>query len=132
MGANFQEFIGIARYQPANKWYVYARAIYYYQGLDSAGFNFGGNPFRLYNNDKPPVSSTDPTQRTNGFEVGSGMKAKCLNALLQVSYEIKENLYFDVSMQHRTYKVALANRNESSTLITAGIRWNMFKRVYDF
>ena len=41
LGANFQEFIGILKYQPAPKWYINARAIYYYQGLDSAGINFG-------------------------------------------------------------------------------------------
>ena len=40
LGANFQEFIGIVKYQPAPKWYINARAIYYYQGLDSAGRKF--------------------------------------------------------------------------------------------
>ena len=134
LGANFQEFIGIVKYQPAAKWYVYARAIYYYQGLDSAGYNFGGDPFRLYNLGRPPVDPNDPlsAQRTDGFKVGSGIKANCLNALLQLSYEIKENLYFDLSLQHRTYKIAAANVSTSNTMFTAGIRWNMFKRVYDF
>ena len=28
VGANFQEFIGIARFQPATKWMIYERAIY--------------------------------------------------------------------------------------------------------
>jgi len=45
LGANFQEFIGIAHYQPAPKWTIEARAIYYYKGLDSSGRNFGGNIF---------------------------------------------------------------------------------------
>jgi hypothetical protein len=134
LGANLHEFIGIIKYQPAAKWYVYARAIYYYQGLDSAGYNFGGNPFRLYNEGKPLVNPNDPlsAQRQSGFAVGGGMKATCLNALLQLSYELRENLYIDLSMQHRTYKVPLMNSNTSNTLLTAGIRWNMFKRVYDF
>jgi len=134
LGANLQEFIGIIKYQPAPKWYVYARAIYYYQGLDSAGYNFGSNPFRLYNEGKPLENPNDPTsaQRQSGFKVGGGMKATCLNALLQLSYEWKENLYIDLSLQHRTYKVPLINTNTSNTLITAGIRWNMFKRTYDF
>lgn len=131
LGANLQEFIGIIKYQPVKKLYVYARAIYYYQGLDSAGFNFGSNPFRGYN-DGRPVSIAEPTGRSSGFAVGSGVKGSCMNMLLQVSYEAKENLYFDVNLQHRTYKAPLANINTSNTLITAGIRLNMWKRVYDF
>lgn len=134
LGANLQEFIGIIKYQPIKKLYVYARAIYYYQGLDSAGFNFGSNPFRLYNEGKPLVDPNDPNsaQRQSGFAVGGGVKATCMNVLLQVSYEVKENLYFDVSLQHRSYKAPLINVNTSNTLITAGIRLNMWKRVYDF
>lgn len=46
LGANFQEFIGILRYQPAPKWYINAKIIYYNQGLDSlSGRNFGSDPF---------------------------------------------------------------------------------------
>ena len=133
LGANFQEFIGIIKYQPAPKWYINARLIYYYQGLDSAGYNFGGNPLREYNTGRPLLDPTDPlSQRINGFKVGSGMKATCLNALLQVSYELRENLYFDLSLQQRSYKIANTTINSNNTLFTAGIRWNMFKRVYDF
>ncbi len=133
LGANLQEFIGIIKYQPIKKLYVYARVMYYYQGLDSAGFNFGSNPFRGYNDGKPgSLVDTIFVQRESGFKVGSGVKATCLNALLQVSYELKENLYIDLSLQQRTYKAPLINVNTSNTLITAGIRLNMFKRVYDF
>ncbi|MEN9570929.1 MAG: hypothetical protein RL172_2160 [Bacteroidota bacterium] len=134
LGANFQEFIGILRYQPAAKWYIYARGIYYYQGLDSARLNFGSNPFRLYNQGKPLVNPADPNspQRETGYYVGSGAKANCFNALVQVSYEIKENVFFDVTLQHRSYKITSQNINTSNTLIMAGLRINLFKRAYDF
>ncbi|HWH63316.1 MAG TPA: hypothetical protein VNS50_08585, partial [Ginsengibacter sp.] len=87
LGANLQEFIGILKYQPAPKWYINARAIYYYQGLDSAGENFGSNPFELY------------TTRTSdyGYFVGSGDKRKVLNANLAVSYEFRENLFIEAT-----------------------------------
>ena len=122
LGANLQEVIGIINYQPAPKWYVYAKAIYYQQGLDSAGINFGGNIFKDY---------TTRT-RDNGFEVAGGKKVTCFNALLQVSYELRENLFFDVSAQQRNFSVAGSTANKNSTLITAGVRLNMFKRAYDF
>jgi len=122
LGASFQEFIGIARYQPAPKWYIYVKGIYYYQGLDSAGRNFGGNIFKDY---KTRAGET-------GFTVGGGSKATCFNGYLQVSYEFRQNLFFDVSLQHRNYSIANVPGESNTTLVTAGVRLNMFKRDYDF
>jgi hypothetical protein len=117
LGANFQEWIGILKYQPAPKWYVDARAIYYYQGLDSAGIDFGGNPFELYQN------------RTSnfGYFVGTGRKVKCLNASLTLSYELKENLFIDGNLLFRKY-TGLANSNS----FNIGIRWNAARREYNY
>jgi len=122
LGSNFQEFIGIIHFQPTPKWYINAKAIYYYQGLDSAGKNFGGNPFEDYRS----------RNGETGFSIGSGNKATCFNGWLNVSYELKENIYLDASFQYRTYKTLLTPVKNNSTLITAGIRVNMFKREYDF
>ncbi|MEJ7609831.1 MAG: capsule assembly Wzi family protein [Ferruginibacter sp.] len=122
LGANFQEFIGIAHYQPAPKWTINARAIYYYKGLDTAGQNFGGNIFEDYRS----------RVRNDGFKVGSGAKAKCFNGTLLFSYELKHNLFIDASLQQRTFKIENIAGQSSTTLVTAGIRLNMFKRQYDF
>lgn len=123
LGANFQEFIGILRYQPFPKWYVNARIIYYKQGLDSLnGRNFGGNPF---------LDNTGSNRNGDyGYNIGGGRKATCLNGTLQVSYEVRENLYFDLVAQKRNYKVD--NTPNNITLVTAGIRFNIAKREYDF
>jgi hypothetical protein len=122
LGANFQEFIGILKYQPAPKWYINARAIYYYQGLDSAGKNFGSNPFELY------------TTRTKdyGYYVGDGNKVKCLNASLALSYEIKENLFIDASYLYRKYSVANGIGSANNNLLNIGIRWNAARRDYNY
>jgi hypothetical protein len=121
LGANFQEWIGILRYQPFPKWNVYARTIYYYKGMDTANANFGGNIFKSY-----LTRLTD-----DGFNVGSGDKATCLNTLFNVSYEFRQNLFFEASIQNRNYKQASGFRN-NSTSFTAGIRLNIQKREYDF
>ena len=117
LGANFQEFICILKYQPAPKWYINARAIYYYQGLDSTGENFGGNPFELY------------TTRTKdfGYFVGDGNKVKCLNASLALSYELRENLFIEGSYLFRKY-TGLGNTN----VFNIGIRWNAARREYNY
>ncbi len=121
LGANFQEFLGIIQYQPAPKWHVYLQGIYYYKGLDSAALNFGGNIFRDY------------TTRTKneGFKVGSGNKVTVMNAYLQVSYEIRENVYFEVSGLYRHSKTINNPTAATTTMFNGGIRINMFNRRYD-
>ncbi len=117
LGANFQEYIGILKYQPAQKWYLNARAIYYKQGLDSAGVNFGSNPFELY------------TTRTKnfGYFIGNGREVKCFNASLTLSYELKENLFIEGNALFRKY-TALPN----SSSFNIGIRWNAARREYNY
>jgi hypothetical protein len=121
LGANFQEVIGIINYQPAPRWSVYARAIVYKQGLDTTGGNNGSNIFKNYN-----------TRLANdGFEVGSGRKATCFNGVLQVSYELRENLSLDLSLLKRNYSLAGA-ADQNRTFVSAGLRLNMFRRNYDY
>ena len=122
LGANFQEFLGIVRYQPAPKWHIYLQGIYYYQGLDSANKNYGANIFRNY---------TTRTQN-DGFKIGSGNKATVLNAFLQVSYEIRENVFFEVSGLYRHYKTLINPTATTTTLFTGGVRINMFNRRFDY
>ena len=117
LGGNFQEFIGILKYQPAPKWYINARGIYYYQGLDSLGENFGSNPFESY--------TTRP--KDYGFDVGSGNKVKVFNASFVVSYELKENLFVEGSYLYRKY-TGIADRS----MFGIGIRWNAARREYDY
>jgi hypothetical protein len=125
LGANFAEFIAIVHYQPAYKWTMEGKIIYYKQGLDSAGINFGSNIFESY--------LTRP--RDYGFSIGSGAPAKCLNVSGYVSYEWKENLSFDLSIQYRNYSVndpSHTYHSTSSTMFSAGVRLNMFRRQYDY
>lgn len=123
MGANLYEYIGIIRYQPKPKWNTELKVIVSRQGVDSANSNFGSNIF------------LDSDTRTGDYNhtIGSGVKASGLNASLLVSYELKENLFIDASFMHRRYKVAsniLPSRNTS--LLTVGVRMNMFRRQYDY
>ncbi len=122
LGANFMECIGIVRYQPFPKWVMNARMMYYYKGLDSSGKNFGGNIFRSYNT----------RVGEDGYRIGFGDKLTCLNAMINVSYELRQNLFFDLSYQFRNQKVASLNSNDNSNAIQFGMRLNMWQRQYDF
>jgi hypothetical protein len=125
LGANFFEMIGIVRYQPHWKWNLEGKIIYFKQGLDSAGENFGANIFENY----------DTRPRDYGFSVGSGIPASCVNLSGLVSYEWKENLFLDFSVMYRNYSVSDPTNTvhpSSSAVFTAGVRINMFRRQYDY
>ena len=104
LGANFAEFIGIIRYQPAYKWSLEAKTIYYEQGLDSAGVNFGSNIFENY--------LTRP--RDYGFKIGSGVPAYCVNVSGLVSTARLKNLFLD----HLSVQYAELFRQRSSPRVS--------------
>jgi hypothetical protein len=125
LGANFAEFITIVRYQPAYKWNLEGKVIYYRQGLDSAGINFGSNIFENY--------LTRP--RDYGFQIGTGIPANVVNISGLVSYQWKENLFLELSAMYRHFSVndpTDTYHSANSTTFTAGVRINMFRRQYDY
>lgn len=122
LGSNFREFVAIAKYQPLPKLSINGRIVYYKQGLDSAGYNFGSNPMEPYDENRP---------RDYGLAIGSGNEIKVLNASLLVSYEVKQNLFIEARATYRDYKYVSSGIKTNSTLGLIGIRWNMFKRDYD-
>jgi hypothetical protein len=123
--ANFQEIIGIARYQPAPKWLVLAKAIYYQQGRDSNAISYGSNIFL------PHVAPYRVDEY--GFDIGSGWKTNVLYASLLVSYELRENLFlelFGVYRRQETKTPPIMSGN--TTVVSFGVRWNMHRREFDF
>lgn len=123
LGANFMEAIGIIRYQPHPKWTSSARLIVWRQGLDTSSLNFGGDIFKL--------NTTRSVEY--GYTIPSGVSATGINAQLLVSYEPKENVFLDVSLLVRRWKAGeLPSVNRNTSVITAGLRMNMFRREYDY
>lgn len=125
LGANFSEWIGMARYQPAPKWTLTGKIFYWKQGLDSNSRNFGSNIF-LPN--QPPYRVGD-----YGYKIGSGMLAKTTIGSLLISYELKENFYVETSVAYRKFDVPDINQRSSSrAIISFGLRWNMHRRGFEF
>ncbi|TDH23014.1 hypothetical protein EXU57_18310 [Segetibacter sp. 3557_3] len=122
LGANFQEYLAIARYQPFKKLYLQAKLIHFRQGLDSGSQNYGANPRRVYIN-RP--------QGDYGYVVGGGNKVTSNNLQLLASYEVRENLFLDAVLQRRTYNTAIG-RDQKANIISLGVRWNMARRDFDF
>jgi hypothetical protein len=124
--ANFNEWIGVARYRPAPKWMIEGRAMYYMQGLDSnRTVNFGSNIF---------LPSTTRTGGDYGHEVGSGWKTNAAMLSLLLSYELKENLFLEFMgmLRKQRYDTPPAVATKSSTIFNFGLRWNIGRRDFYF
>jgi Capsule assembly protein Wzi len=125
LGANFQEFIGIARYQPAPRWLIVAKTIVWKQGLDLPGDSYGANIF-LPNN--APYRSRD-----FGYKIGDGRQSKGFYASFLLSYEVRENLFIDLSVVKRKLDITTAPViNTDATIISGGIRLNIQRREFEF
>ncbi|WP_346236947.1 hypothetical protein ABDK00_013100 [Niabella insulamsoli] len=123
--ANFNEWIGVARYRPAPKWMIEGRAMYYKQGLDSnASVNFGSNLFL------PNVTRTGDY----GHDVGSGWTTNAAMASLLLSYEVKENLFIECMgmIRKQRYDAPPAKATKNSTVFNLGLRWNIGRRDFYF
>lgn len=125
LGANFNELIGILRYQPAPKWTLMAKAMYWKQGLDTGNRNFGSNIF---------LPNTPPYRQGDyGYELVSGVESKTVFTSFLLSYELKENLFIEVSAAYRKFDVsAISTLSTKTTMLSAGIRWNIHRRNFEF
>ncbi len=125
LGANFKEYIGIVRYQATKPLYFEMKLMLYKQGLDSAvnnvNQNFGSNIF----------SFNQTRSFDNGYRTTTGDVATCTMVTFLASYELKENLFFDVSYMNRNFD--RMNKGVSSVnMLSAGFRWNIGRREFLF
>lgn len=125
LGANFKEWIAMARYQPAPKWLLSGKLIAYTQGKDSSSRSFGSN---IFFPNVPPYRQGD-----FGYGIGDGWNNQVFLASLLVSYEWKENFFLELNAlirKRETKTIPLISDNRS--VISIGLRWNMHRREFDF
>lgn len=125
IGANFSEFIGIARYQPAPKWMAVGKLIWYKQGRDSSNISYGSN-ILLHN--IAPYRNAD-----FGYNIGSGWNTRVLYANFLLSYELRENLFLELNAivrRQETKTAPIISKNTS--VVSFGVRWNMHRREFDY
>jgi hypothetical protein len=125
LGANFQEWIASARYQPMKKLMLTAKYLYYTQGRDTAMTSFGGNIF---------LPNVAPYRKKDyGFNLGDGARRKVSLASFLASYELRPNLFIEFNAIYRKQADdTVIPTLRTSTILTGGIRWNMHRREFDF
>jgi hypothetical protein len=134
LGAGFVKTIGLIRYQPVKNLTLTAMATYYVQGVDTGSANFGNNIFTPY-----LTAAHD-----YGVNMINGPKSHCEILSLNVSYQVRRNLFLDAGGTYRKYanNSGIYNNDYSTTgpsygaLTTSyvyfGIRLNAVRRDYNW
>lgn len=128
IGANFYEGIALVRYQPINRLWLSARAIYATYGNDTLSSNWGKDIRKSYTQ----YSSPDPSNPAYGHFIGQGVSTQLLTGELLCIYMWKHNLFFDFRFGYRRTQSVLAQFESNTSYFTAGIRLNINDRRYDF
>ena len=121
LGANFSEYLLVAKYQPLPRLYFTGKLFYNKKGLDSLGVNMGGDIFRSY------LSAP----RDNSFFTGGGIPAKTMLVSFAASYELLQNLFIDINISNRSYSVQ-SQPSVSEFFFGGGVRWNIARREFEF
>lgn len=114
--SNVKEYILIAKYQPAPKWYMQLTSIYWRKGVDVNGVNYGTNIFK--------DSDTRPSQE--GFFFFTPQAKNTYNVNYWLAFEPMENLFLEANLTAR--KSGAESLNYFGTV---GVRLNMQRRSYD-
>lgn len=122
LGGNFRELIGIIRYQPTARIFLSARAIHARTGENTASENWGSNPLLSY----------DSRVQDYGNEIGQGPGATINLFGLDASWMLHHNLFIDLKLLWRRKNSVDDLRDQSSKLISTGIRMNMWHSNLDF
>lgn len=133
LGSGFIKAIGIARYQPAKNLYLTVEAMYYIQGNDTGNVNYGNNIFNPY--------TTAPD--IYGVKLINGPKSHCELMSLNISYQVRRNLFLDIGGTYRKYAgdagiyplsntTGVVNGPLTTSYVYFGIRLNAPRRDYNF
>ncbi len=114
IGANFQEFIGIIKYQPIKNLFLELKAITFKAGESEAGTNWGEN-ILLSNNNR---------EREYGNELFQGTEYNALILNANISYQVFHNCFLDLNYYQRS-KDSFSDALDQETLyIGGGLRLN--------
>ncbi len=121
LGANFREWVFVAKYRPIPKLQIEARLINATVGEDIDSTNWGGNIL---------LPNTDRQQDFNN-EIAQGIGADINLFGLDLSYQLAHNVFIDFQYFNRKKNSLLDVKNQSSNYIGGGIRINIRKQRID-
>lgn len=129
-GANFKEYIGIARYQPFHKLALVGKLIFTEFGADINSTSNFGSDVRKSSNERFNENG-DPLDNF-GNELGQGVNTQVIYGDFTASYQLKHNFFIDLKGIVRSMDSAMDERDLNSVVGTLAIRWNIAPRELEF
>ena len=122
MGANFQELVGIIRFQPFKRILLSSKVIYANIGVDTLNSNWGQNILLPY---------TSREQNYNN-RIGQGVNTNIYYLDMNISYMVKHNLFVDLKQVYRKEVNQLAELSNNTYYVTAAIRLNIGAKNHEY
>ncbi|AFK02064.1 hypothetical protein Emtol_0913 [Emticicia oligotrophica DSM 17448] len=119
LGANFKEFLLVARYQPIERLNFNFTSMLSKQGKDSNIINWGGDILRSYMVARP---------YDFGNTIGQGSLVNTRFFQFSTSYMIAHNLFADLRVQNRNINLAGDINDKKNMIFSLGLRWNTYQR----
>lgn len=134
LGANFNEAIGMIRYQPLPRLNVTAKLFVTRIGRDSTDYNWGAstaqNPKYDWGSDL--LKPNTERESTYGNKIGQGFKNDIVYGSFTASWHLKHNLFIDVNVVVRKSESVLNFYNNNTSITSLALRWNIAQRLYEF
>jgi hypothetical protein len=122
LGANFNELIGIVRYQPLPRLTMTAKVIVSKIGRDTTAVNWGSNVLKDSNTRQQNFNNT----------IGQGISNDVLFGSLTASWMVKHNLFIDLFFLLRNSDSDLSTFQTTTRVTSFSVRWNIAQRHYEF
>lgn len=122
LGANFREYLVMARYNPIKNLVLNARLILAEFGEDADSTNWGGNL----------LLSNDTREQDYGNSTTQGITAQTVLAGIDLSYQIRHNVFIDLHYFYRNKDSEDDKFDQNVQYFGGGFRVNIGKQRMDF
>lgn len=123
LGGNFNEILGILRYQPINRLFLTVQLNVANYGEDETADNNWG---------KDIMKSYETREQDYGNVTGQGVATKLLYTDLIATYMWKHNLFFDLRLVYRKLDSDMDERDSNTSYFSGSMRWNIARKIHDF
>jgi len=121
-GANFREFITVARYQPFRKFSFIAKYITAFYGEDDDNSNWG----------KDIMKSYITREQDYGNYIGQGFATNFNYFDFTTTYHFKHNVFFDLQFVFRNVNSELDILDDNTFYTMLHFRYNIPRKEFDF
>jgi len=121
-GANFKEFIAVARYQPFKRFSFIAKLVISDYGEDEENTNWG----------KDVMKSYSTREQEYGNSIGQGLATKLNYFNFTTTYQFKHNVFVDLDFVTHNVNSELPLVNKDVFYAGIHFRWNIPRREFDF